>query len=137
MSASIRCVVPGHPHHVYERGVRRSPVFHDDSDYLVYIRNLKKGCCRHGVAIRAYSLMTNHVHLIAVPMKENSISKALHDAHSAYATYFNTKYGFVGRLWESAPKCNVMDEPYRHLHLRKAGRPRKQDISTPALLFEK
>ena len=112
MSISVRCVIPGHPHHVRERGVRRNPIFHEDSDYLVYIRNLKDGCMKHGISITSYALMTNHVHLIAIPEHENSISRGLHDAHTRYAAYFNTKYGFSGHLWDRRPGCNAMDEAH-------------------------
>ena len=82
-------------------------MFHDDSDRLVYIRALKDGCTKHGVSISAYSLMTNHVHLIAVPESEKSISLMLHDAHTDYSTYFNAKYGFVGHLWQGRPDFSV------------------------------
>jgi hypothetical protein len=34
------CVVPGLAHHVYQRGVRKEPLFHENRDFLVYIRVL-------------------------------------------------------------------------------------------------
>jgi putative transposase len=112
MSNSFRCTVPDYPHHIRQRGVRRDPIFHQDADYLVYIRNLKDGCSEHGLRIRSYSLMTNHVHIIAIPEREQSMSRALHDAHTQYAKYFNAKYGFHGHLWDGRPQYNVMDERY-------------------------
>jgi putative transposase len=105
-----RLIVPHYAHHVRERGVRKTPVFHEDSDYLVYLRMLKKACLEYGLAIWAYCLMTNHVHLIAVPRELTSISRALHDAHTAYATYFNGRYGYVGHMWQRRPDICVMDE---------------------------
>jgi putative transposase len=108
-----RFAVPHYPHHVRERGVRKEPTFHDDCDYLVYVRLLKKGCAKYRVEIWAYCLMTNHVHLVAVPDNEKGISKSLHDAHSEYSTYFNAKYGFSGHLWEKRPDMCVMD--YEHM----------------------
>jgi putative transposase len=62
--------------------------------------------------------MTNHVHLIAVPEHEKSISRALHHAHTVYSTYFNGKYGFVGHVWQSRPDMCVMDD----YHTRNAMR---------------
>jgi len=38
-----RVVVPGFPHHVTDRGNRRSNVFLDDSDRLVFLRSLQDG----------------------------------------------------------------------------------------------
>ena len=107
-----RCVVPGYAHHVYQRGVRKQPLFHEDRDFLVYKRALREGCAEHGVSMRTYTLMTNHVHLIALPQGEWSISRALHLAHTSYSTYFNAKYGFTGHAWEGRPKMCVMDDAH-------------------------
>jgi putative transposase len=92
--------------------VRRNPIFHDDSDYFVYIRVLKKGCTDYRVSIWSYALMTNHVHLVGVPEDETGLSDALHDAHTAYSTYFNAKYGFAGHAWQGRPGISVMDEAH-------------------------
>ena len=107
-----RCVVPHYAHHVRQRGVRRDPVFHDDSDCLVYIRVLEQASTEHGVDIWAYTLMTNHIHLVAIPEDEKGISKTLHDAHTDYSTYFNRKYGLVGHVWQGRPNICVMDESH-------------------------
>jgi putative transposase len=112
MVRPLRQVFPELPHHVRQRGVRKNATFHEDSDYLLYIRTLRDACIEFVVQIWAYVLMTNHVHLIAVPKEEDSISNALQKAHTAYATYFNQKYGFVGHLWQSRPKMSVMDDNY-------------------------
>jgi putative transposase len=112
MARALRLVVPEFAHHVRERGVRKGPIFYDDSDHLVYTRVLKEACAEHGMTIGAYCLMTNHVHLVAVPETGSSISKALHLAHTAYARYFNSKYGFVGHVWQARPDITVMDEAH-------------------------
>ena len=110
---SKRIVLPHYAHHVRERGVRKEPIFHDDSDRMVYIRALKKNCTECRIKIWAYCLMTNHVHLIAVTEDEKSISLALHDAHSTYSSYFNAKYGFAGHVWARRPDICAMD--YTHM----------------------
>src|SRR5262249_30325668 len=107
-----RCVVPQWPHHVRQRGVRKEPLFYDDSDHLVYLRLLREACTEKKVRIWAYALMKNHYHLIAVPDREDSISNALQTAHTAYAKYFNAKYGFVGHVWHSRPRMCAMDETH-------------------------
>jgi len=107
-----RCVLPQYPHHVRQRGVRRDAVFHDETDRLVYLRALKNGCEDHGVRIWAYALMTNHVHLVAVPEAENSLSRALHLAHTEYSVYFNSKYGFSGHLFQGRPGICAMDDAH-------------------------
>src|SRR5436190_3817011 len=118
MVRPLRHVVPQLPHHIRHRGVRKDIIFHEDSDYLVYIRNLKNACVEFFVKIWAYALMTNHVHLIAVPESETSISRALQKAHTTYAEYFNGKYGFVGHVWQSRPDMSVMDDIYARNAIR-------------------
>jgi REP-associated tyrosine transposase len=110
MPSSIRCAVPGYPHHIRQRGVRKQPLFYDDSDYLVYIRNLKDACTKYDLRIRSYSLMTNHIHVIGVPKTEISLSRTLQAAHRKYSQYFNNKYGFVGHAWQGKPEYSAMDE---------------------------
>ena len=112
MPRPLRFFLPHYPHHIRQRGVRKDAVFHDDSDRLVYIRALKDGCTKHGVSIWAYTLMTNHVHLIAVPENEKSISLTLHDAHTDYSMYFNAKYAFFGHVWQGRPDFSAMDDPH-------------------------
>jgi len=112
MARPRRCVIPQFAHHVRQRGVRKDAVFHDDSDRLVYLRALKGGCEIHGARIWAYVLMTNHIHLVAVPESEPSLSRALHLAHTEYSVYFNSKYGFAGHLWQSRPGISAMDDPH-------------------------
>jgi len=112
MPSSIRCAVPGYPHHIRQRGVRKQPLFYDDSDYLVYLRSLKDACAKHDFRVRTYSLMTNHIHVIGVPKTETSLSKTLHAAHTNYSQYFNAKYGFIGHAWKGKPEYSAMDEEH-------------------------
>lgn len=112
MARLRRFVVPGCAHHVYQRGVRQKPLFHEDRDFLVYMRTLKEGCVKHGVSVRSYTLMTNHVHLIVVPKVEDSLSRALQVAHTGYSMYFNAKYRFTGHAWEGRPQMCAMEEAY-------------------------
>jgi putative transposase len=45
--------------------------------------------------------MPNHVHLIAVPDAEDSLSKALGRTHSEYALTLNRAAGRSGHLWQN------------------------------------
>ena len=100
MSRVARIVAPGFAHHITQRGNRKMDVFETDDDRLAYLRFLKKYVTRHNVSIYAYCLMTNHVHLVAVPGDEASLGKALRDAHTVYAMYFNTRTALSGHVWQ-------------------------------------
>ncbi len=77
MPRLARVVLPGHPHHITQRGNRRQSVFFCESDYAEYLRLLQGWCGKEGVEIWAYCLMTNHVHLIVKPEASSNLAKAM------------------------------------------------------------
>ena len=50
-------------------------VFFTDDDRRTYLAWLKDYCAEHAVEILAYCLMTNHIHLIAVPSTDDGWSR--------------------------------------------------------------
>jgi putative transposase len=105
-----RIVVAGMPHHVTHRENRREKIFRDQEDYRTYLRLLQKAIVRYEVLLWSYSLMPNHVHLVAVPQRKESLARAIHWAHGTYADYFNARYSLVGHLWQGRYRSSVMDE---------------------------
>ena len=65
MARLPRVVVVDLPHHVTQRGNARQTVY--DADRLVYLELLRQYSDLCGLALLVYCLMSNHVHLIAVP----------------------------------------------------------------------
>ena len=53
MARSARIVVPGHPHHVTQRGNRREPIFFEAGDEARYLALLALETRRYGVAVWA------------------------------------------------------------------------------------
>jgi putative transposase len=64
------------------------------------------------VEIWAYCLMPNHVHLIAVPEREDSLRRAIGEAHRRYTRRVNFREGWRGHLWQERFASFVVDEPY-------------------------
>lgn len=107
-----RVVAPGMPHHVTQRGNRRQQVFFGDDDYLAYRALLAEGCRNAGVAVWAYCLMPNHVHLVLVPSDEDGLRAALGEAHRRYTRFVNEREGWRGHLWQERFASFPMDESY-------------------------
>jgi len=107
-----RVVVPGIPHHVTQRGVRRMDTFFDDGDYEVYLNLMREWCLSAGVEIWAYCLMPNHVHLVAVPESEESLARGIGEAHRRYTRHINFKKSWKGYLWQGRFASFPMDEDY-------------------------
>lgn len=110
MSRVARVVVAGFPHHVTQRGNRRCDVFETDFDRESYLRFLKQYAERHGLAVWAYCLMSNHIHLVAVPAREESLGLSLRDTHTVYAMYFNTRTQQTGHVWQGRFHSCPLDE---------------------------
>lgn len=112
MARLARVVVPGFPHHVTQRGNRRQRTFFRKDDYQAYLELAAEWCERCGVAVWAYCLMPNHVHLIAVPKSEDGLRLALGEAHRRYTRRVNFREGWRGHLWQGRFASFVMDEEY-------------------------
>ena len=100
MARIARIVVPGLPHHITQRGVRRMTVFFSDSDRVAYLKFLCEQSERFGVQYLAWCLMDNHIHLIAVPQSEPSLAKGVGEAHKQYTRMINFREGWRGYLFQ-------------------------------------
>ncbi len=112
MARLARFVGPGVPHHITQRGNRRQRTFFCDEDYLAYVELMGDWCSRFGVAVWAYCLMPNHVHLIAVPSSEEGLRRAIGEAHRRYSRRVNFREGWRGHLWQGRFASYPMDEKY-------------------------
>src|SRR5665213_3379088 len=112
MARMARVVAAGVPHHVTQRGNRRQKVFFCDTDYQTYLSLLAEGCAAARVAVWAYCLMPNHVHLILVPRDEDGLRAALGEAHRRYTREVNFRQGWRGYLWQGPFSSFPMDDDY-------------------------
>jgi len=113
-----RVVLPGSPHHITQRGIRRFNVFLDEADHCRYRELLALYAGRYELRIAAYCLMTNHIHVVGVPERKDSIAKTFKYCHGVYATEFNKKYRKTGHLWQARPYSCVLDESHAWAALR-------------------
>jgi putative transposase len=112
MPRIARAVLPDVPHHITQRGVRRSNVFFDSADYETYRDLIQESSRQYGLRICAYCLMTNHVHIVAVPERPDSIANTFQRCHGMYARRFNKKYGVTGHTWQARPFSCTLDEAH-------------------------
>ena len=112
MARLARLVVPGLPHHITQRGNRRQQTFFCDEDYAAYVELMAEWCGERGVEMWAYCLMPNDVHLLAVPQAEDSLGRAIGEAHRRYTRRSNFREKWRGYLWQGRFASFVLDEPY-------------------------
>ena len=118
MARLARVVVPGHPHHVTQRGNGRARTFFGDEDYALYRDLLASHCRAAEVEIWAWCLMPNHVHLILVPSDPDGLRRALSGVHRAYAGVIQARRKRTGHFWQGRFGAVAMDEAYLAAALR-------------------
>jgi len=122
MPRQARLDFPGCLHHVMVRGIGRSPLFDDRSDYYFFIGELERELHRTGARCLAWSLMPNHVHLLiqtgAIPLWH-----LMHRLLLRYAGRYNRRHRRSGHLFENRYKSLLCDrdsyllELVRYIHL--------------------
>jgi putative transposase len=122
MARLARFILPGVAHHITQRGNGRQQTFFSDADYRVYRDLFKLHCAEQGVRVWSWVLMPNHVHLILVPRREDSLRAALSRIHRAYAGHIHARTQRTGHFWQGRFGCVAMDEAHvlaaiRYVHL--------------------
>jgi putative transposase len=118
MPRMARVVIPGVPHHITQRGVRSMKIFFTHQDRYEYLQLLHEHGVIHGLHFASYVLMDNHVHLIAIPDREDSLRKAVGEAHRRYTLSINRRFDKKGYLFQGRPFSCPMDEDYLRIALR-------------------
>ncbi|WP_394238320.1 transposase [Niallia oryzisoli] len=114
--------------HIIWRGSNRQKSFHDDQDWIKFLDILKKYKITYQLAIYAWCLMGNHVHLLIKAGNED-ISITMKRMGISYAKYYNWKYNTTGHLFQDRFKSENVETTsyfltvvrYTHQNLVKAG----------------
>ncbi len=88
-------------------------VFRRETERRRYLFFVREEAERFGVEIRAWCLMDNHVHFIAVPSDEEALARTFGEAHRRYTGMRNRRDGVSGYLFQGRFYSTVLDE--RHL----------------------
>jgi len=100
------------PHHVTQRGNARRFILESDTDRNLYLDLLRQSLTLHDVTMMGYCLMSNHVHLVLVPRRAESLGRALKHAHGRYASYWNAIHHSSGRVWQGRYYSCPLDEAH-------------------------
>ena len=109
MARLPRLVVPNQPHHLIQSGIDRQAIFRAPEDYSAFLGWLREAARQFKVAIHAYVLMPNHLHLLASPADATGLGRMMQWVGRHYVPYFNAKYQRVGTLWQGRYRATVID----------------------------
>jgi len=112
MTRFARAVAVGFPYHVTHRGNRRGDIFFCDADREAYLRWLAAYSRANDLEVWAWCLMSNHVHLLVVPGREDSLARAVGLTHRRHAQAMNIAYRWTGHLWEHRFFSTALDDAH-------------------------
>jgi putative transposase len=95
-------------YHIGARGVRKLPIVKDDDDRAIFLMNLGEIVKRSGWELTAYTLMTNHYHLV-LRTPEPNVAAGMHGLNLIHARAFNKKHGYEGHLFDARYWSEVLD----------------------------
>lgn len=103
-----RLILPGQAHHLILRGNNRQAIFFSDLDRQHLLATLLEVALQHEVALHAYVLMDNHLHLLASPSTEGNLSRMMQALGRRYVAWFNTRHQRSGTLWEGRFRAGLV-----------------------------
>ncbi|GBU15566.1 hypothetical protein AwPolaro_09440 [Polaromonas sp.] len=109
MARLPRLTLAGYPHHIIQHGNNRQPIFLSAADYSMMLALLDENAKKFGVALHAYVLMSNHLHLLATPTSTQGLAQMMQAVGRRYVRYFNDSQGRSGTLWEGRYRSTVLD----------------------------
>ena len=107
-----RAVVVGLPHHITQRGNRREAIFFEDGDQEIHRDLLAQQTRKAGVAMWAYCVMPNHVHLILTPERADGLGLVVGETHRRYTNFINARGRWTRHLFQSRFSSVAMDEQH-------------------------
>ena len=115
---------PGAIFHITARGNHRNDIFRDEEDFQVYCSFLEWAIdyFKGKFKIYCYCLMNNHVHLL-IKTDDIHIGNFVGRVHGIYARYFNTKYKYIGHLYQDRYHTEIIENDAqllttsRYIHL--------------------
>jgi len=109
MARQSRLILPNQPHHVIQRGNDRQLIFREEEDYQRFLGWLKDAAKFYRVAIHAYVLMPNHLHLLVTPGDNGGLALMMQKVGRFYVPWFNHKYQRYGGLFQGRFRTSLVD----------------------------
>ncbi|NTW84149.1 MAG: hypothetical protein HGB36_12445 [Chlorobiaceae bacterium] len=128
MPRGARLDAPGALHHVMVRGIERTAIVIDDEDRLDFLKRIGKASDKTGTVIYAWSLMTNHAHLL-LRSGSAGLPAFMRKVLTGYSVSFNKRHHRTGHLFQNRYKSILCEEEpyfvklisYIHLNPLRAG----------------
>ena len=135
--------VNDHVYHIYNRGVAKQVIFHDNQDFNHFLSTLsfyieKKPKTKFSmippkerariltekpktplVEILTYCLMPNHFHLAIKQLADGGITSFLKHSLNSYSRAYNTRYNRIGTIFQGRSSAVLVENDEQLLHLSR------------------
>jgi len=119
-------------YHIYNRGVSKSTLFREPTNYLYTIEKIQKYRKANHITVIAYCLMPNHYHLLVRQDGEEPAGNLPQSVFNSYSKAYNLKYSHNGTLFEGRFRSQPIQTQshLRHLCRYIHGNPVKDGMTT-------
>lgn len=139
MPSRIIPFVNGQIYHIYNRGTEKRRVFESRKDYQRLLKTFryyqiegpkpkysrfynsvfKLDPFKKIIAILAYCLMPNHIHVLAKQLKDGGITEFMSKCANSYTKYYNTKHNRIGVLFQGEFKATLIENDAQLVHVSR------------------
>lgn len=109
MARQPRLVIPGETHYVVQQALAGQPAFRDQDDYKTYLDWLRLASRQFKVAIHAYALLPEEVHLLLTPGEGSALGQMMQWIGRQYVPYYNARYQRGGTLWQGRYRATAIE----------------------------
>jgi putative transposase len=109
MARLPRLVLPNQPHHILQSANDGLCIFRDSEDFQRFLGWLRESAREYKVALHAYVLMPDHVHLLASPATVDGLAQMMQRVGRHYVPWYNAKYARSGGLFKGRFKTSLID----------------------------
>lgn len=109
MARPLRLEYPDAVYHITSRGNEGRPIFRTDEDRLTFLTLLQEVVRRFGWSVSAWTLMTNHFHLV-IQTPQPNLSKGMQWLNGKFAGGFNRRHKRKGHLFEGRFKARIIED---------------------------
>src|SRR5687767_4649122 len=118
MARQLRPDFKGALHHVYNRGLDGRDIFKSKADRLLFLEWLGRMVLKFGWIVHAYTLMTNHFHLL-IETPEAGLSRGMQEMLTNYVQTFNRQQRRKGALFQGRFKSHLVEKESYLLELSR------------------
>lgn len=97
------------PHMVVQHVHEGQALVRDETDVALLLRTLKEAAREESVAIHAYVIAIDHLHLLATPSTDDGLSRLMQSVGRRYVAAYNRRHDRRGGLWSGRYRCTVIE----------------------------